>query len=127
MGATASLFGVKTVSSISNGTLRLRSVTTTDEGGVLINGVGAAAPVISSNLVFGNTNLSAPVPTLGEGLVYVSGGYSSGTATISGRIYANGLTKFGAGTLLLSGTGKDLEGTTNMARSAADRSPAPWH
>jgi fibronectin-binding autotransporter adhesin len=38
----------------------------------------------------------------GEGIVYVSGGYTSGVATLAGSVTANTFTKFGNGTLLLS-------------------------
>jgi autotransporter-associated beta strand protein len=96
------LFALETTASIAaGGTLRFRSNGGTDMGGLLLNGSGSAAPIIGANLSFMNTLGIAPVP--GEGLVYVSGGYSSGTATLAGSIVANTFTKFGAGTLLLSG------------------------
>ncbi|MDB6076166.1 MAG: hypothetical protein JWO89_3806, partial [Verrucomicrobiaceae bacterium] len=115
----ASVFAVRTSKDISGGTLRIRNMGGfTDVGGLLINGAGGAAPVISANLMFGNTNVASPVMTLAEGIVYVSGGYTSGTATISGRINVLGLTKSGNGTLRLSGIGNDLEGTTTINSGA---------
>ena len=78
---TASTFGVRTSANISGGTLSILALSTNEMGGLLINGVGAAAPVISSNIVyspFGNTGGA----TSGEGIIYVSGGYTSGRKEI---------------------------------------------
>ena len=60
----------------------------------------------SSSLIFGDPaqNLTGGAATSGEALIYTSGGYSSGTPTLSGNLWANGLTKVGTGNLLLSGT-----------------------
>ncbi|MDB6120934.1 MAG: putative autotransporter protein, partial [Verrucomicrobiaceae bacterium] len=93
------LNGLKTTAGISGGVLNIRSLTNLDQGGLLINGFGQAAPVISSGVVFNPLVATGATATSGEGLVYVSGGYTSGTATVSGSVLANGLTKFGPGTL----------------------------
>jgi hypothetical protein len=103
------LFALKTTSNITadaaGSILRIRSVSASDVGGVLLNGVGRAAPVISADLVFANSVVAnSVIPN--EGIVYVSGGYTSGTATLSGAVTANTFTKFGNGILLLSGTNK---------------------
>lgn len=66
-------------------------------GGILING----SNTISSNLVFDPTSAIAPgtgIPA--EALVYVKTGEN---AVISGNITSNAFTKFGDGTLTLSG------------------------
>ena len=81
-----------------------------NSGGLLINGTGAA-PQISTNLFFGSAGAQK------EALVYVKGGYSSGIATLSGNLTATNFTKFGPGTLLISGTNNSLAPTATGLRT----------
>ena len=111
-GATTA-YAVKTTANISGGQLQIASYGSASAGfgGILLNGAGAAAPVISSDVFFGTLNnpftqLSGMLPN--EGVVYAGGGYSSGVATLSGAVIANNFTKFGAGTLLFSGANRML-------------------
>jgi len=106
-----SIYAFKTNANVSGGTLQVVSNnTTTQLGGILMNGAGAAAPVISSNLFFGlvNNNVSQLNGiNFGEGVVYTSTGFTGGTLpTLSGSVTANNFTKFGPGTLLFSGTNR---------------------
>ena len=118
---TNDIYALSTSGSLTGGTVRFVSPTAaggTNEGGLLINGAGGAAPVISSNLTFGNLTLGnngAPgtaAPSLGEGLVYVSGGYTGGaSAQISGVVSAANFTKFGPGNLTLTSAANAFEQT----------------
>ena len=65
------------------------------------------------------TPAPAILATFGEGLVYVSGGYTGGApAAIGGNVTANGLTKFGPGDLLLSGTANLILGNVTVQEGA---------
>ena len=76
------LFALKTTSNITasgaNSTLRIRSIlgSQTDIGGLVLNGVGASAPVVSANLLFGDVaarDTTVSNATLfREGVVYVA-------------------------------------------------------
>lgn len=77
-------------------------------GGLILN--GASAPVIGTDILFGTS-----ATALGEGLVYVRGG-QTGDATFSGNITGAGLTKYGPGTLLLSGTSNAFDATSTLLR-----------
>jgi hypothetical protein len=105
-----SVYALRTTGNISGGTLQVVSNnTTTQLGGILMNGAGATAPVISSNLFFGlvNNNVTQLNGVMfGEGLVYTADGFTSGTPTLSGSVVSNTFTKFGPGTLLVSGTNR---------------------
>lgn len=97
-GSNNSIYAFRTTSDISGGTLKITAIDNVKSGGILING----SSTISTNLVFDPTSSVAPgTGTPGEGLVYVKTGE---TASISGSITANAFTKFGNGTLVLSGT-----------------------
>lgn len=97
-GSNNSIYAFRTTSDISGGTLKITAIDNLRSGGVLING----SNTISSNLVFDPTSATAPgTGTPSEGLVYVKTGE---TGTISGAVTANAFTKFGDGTLVLSGT-----------------------
>lgn len=122
---TVDVAAVKTTANISNGTLRIRSLSTIDQGAILMNGVGGAAPVISSNVIFNPAATTGGTAASGEGLVYVSGGYTSGTATISGSVLANGFTKFGAGTLQLTGTGNGILGALTVQNGTLQLNSTP--
>jgi autotransporter-associated beta strand protein len=101
ISGSASAFGVRTSADVMGGTLSIDSSTNLRMGGLIINGAGSAAPVIGSNLVFAQAGQAGTV--MPEALVYVSGGYTSGTATVSGDVTSGVLTKFGPGDLYLSG------------------------
>jgi fibronectin-binding autotransporter adhesin len=103
------LYAASTTANVSGGTLRFLSLNNTNMGGLLLNGYGVAAPVVSSDLVFGNTRLPGQ-PSFGEALVYVGAGSTSGITTLSGAVSARNLTKFGNGALLLSGNLANLTG-----------------
>ncbi|MGC3968276.1 MAG: autotransporter-associated beta strand repeat-containing protein [Pirellulales bacterium] len=110
---TNSIYAFKTTADVSGGLLQIVANGSTGNqtqlGGILINGSGAAAPQISSDLFFGFVNNGVTQlngVSYGEGVVYVAGGYSSGTATLGGAVTANSFTKFGAGTLLMSGANR---------------------
>jgi autotransporter-associated beta strand protein len=97
-----SIYALRTSADISGGTLSIRALDNLNMGGILING----SNTISSNLIFNPANATAPgAGTTGEGLVYVKSGEN---ATISGAIMANAFTKFGDGSLTLSGGGAVL-------------------
>jgi hypothetical protein len=94
-----SIYAFRTTADVSGGTLTIRALDNVNMGGILING----SNTISSNLLFSPTNATAPgTGTTGEALVYVK---DSENATISGTVLANAFTKFGRGTLTLSGGG----------------------
>ena len=112
-------YAVSSSANISGGTLQIISDPFTGtavnvfEGGLLLN--GGAGQTVSSNLFFGNATssyLAAPYPlspgilvtpmAVGEGIVYVNGTATAG-ATLSGQVVANNFTKFGPGSLTLSG------------------------
>ena len=111
-----SVYALKTTANISGGALQILSNAGTIKfGGILLNGAGAAAPVISSDVFFGAVDNGVSALNglfYGEGVVYAGGGYTSGTATLSGAVTANIFTKFGAGTLLLSGPNRILNRIT---------------
>lgn len=93
-----SIYGFRTTGDVSGGTLNVVAIDNVKSGGILIN----SSNTISSNLVFDPTSATAPgTGTPGEGLVFVKSGES---AIISGGITANAFTKFGLGTLTLSGS-----------------------
>jgi autotransporter-associated beta strand protein len=93
-----SIYAFRTTADVSGGTLNIGAIDNVKSGGILIN----ASNTISSNIVFDPTSAVAPgTGTTGEGLIFVKSGEN---ATISGSITANALTKFGAGTLTLSGS-----------------------
>ncbi|MBL9182202.1 MAG: autotransporter-associated beta strand repeat-containing protein [Verrucomicrobiaceae bacterium] len=93
-----SIYAFRTTADVSGGTLNVIAIDNVKSGGILING----SNTISSNLVFDPTSATAPgTGTPGEGLVFVKSGE---TAVISGGITANAFTKFGLGTLTLSGS-----------------------
>ena len=95
-----SIYAFRTTADISGGTLYIPTVDNVKMGGIIFNG----SNTISSNIVFDPTSATAPgTGTPGEGLVYVKAGE---IATLSGVIVANGLTKFGAGTLIMANTGE---------------------
>lgn len=97
-GSNNSIYAFRTTSDISGGTLRITSIDNLRMGGILFNG----SNTISSNLIFDPTSATAPgTGNRAEALVYAKAGES---ATISGNVTANAFTKFGAGTLTLSGT-----------------------
>lgn len=96
-GANNSVYALSTTSDISGGTLRVTAIDNVRMGGILING----SNTISSNLIFDPTSATAPgTGTTAEGLVYVKTGES---AVLSGNVTANAFTKFGSGTLTLTG------------------------
>ncbi len=96
-GTANSIYAFSTTSDISGGTLRVTAIDNLRVGGILLNG----SNTISSNLIFDPTSATAPgTGNVGEGLVYVKTGE---IAAISGAITANAFTKFGRGTLTLSG------------------------
>ncbi len=110
---TNSIYAFKTTANVSGGVLRIVANGSTGNqvqlGGILINGAGGAAPVISSDLFFGFVNNGATQLNglnYGEGVVYTSTGFTSGTPTLSGSVVANSFTKFGPGTLLFSGSNR---------------------
>lgn len=99
---TNSIYALRTTANISGGTLNIRAIDNVNMGGILFNG----SNTISSNLIFDPASaVTAGTGISGEGLVYVKGGEN---ATISGTVLANALTKFGDGTLTLSGGGAVL-------------------
>ncbi len=96
-GSSNSIYAFSTTSDISGGTLRITAIDNLRLGGVLING----SNTISSNLIFDPTSATAPgTGTPGEALVYVKTGE---TAVLSGAVTSNAFTKFGDGSLTLSG------------------------
>ncbi len=105
-----SIYALKTTADITGGSLQVvANNATTQLGGILLNGAGLAAPTVSSNLFFGLDGQNVTLLNglhYGEGLVYTSGGYSTGTPTLSGTVTANNFTKSGFGPLLLSGTNR---------------------
>lgn len=93
-----SIYAFRTTADVSGGTLLIGAIDNVKSGGILFNG----SNTISSNLVFDPTSaVAAGTGTPGEALLFVKSGEN---AAISGSISANALTKFGAGTLTLSGT-----------------------
>src|SRR5207253_4261565 len=107
-GATKNVYAVRTDNNITNGTLRIQSTSNTNMGGLLLNG---ASQTIGANLIFGDTTINSGLSTVangsatGEGLVYVKS-----AATISGNVTSNGFTKFGPGTLTMSGASNGIFG-----------------
>ncbi len=117
VGGTSTAYAVRTASDITDGTLQITSIqfgagtaSNIFEGGLLLNG---SNQTIGANLFFGNTAttgyVAAPYPltstiglvtagAVGEGLVFVNN-----NATLSGQVVANNFTKFGDGSLTLSG------------------------
>lgn len=96
-GSNNSIYILRTTADISGGSLKIGAIDNVRSGGILING----SNTISSDLIFDPTLAGTPgAGTPGEGLIYVKSGE---TATISGNVTANALTKFGDGTLVLSG------------------------
>ncbi|MBL9080920.1 MAG: autotransporter-associated beta strand repeat-containing protein [Planctomycetales bacterium] len=92
--ATLDVLALRTAGNISSG--GANSLLRIASGGLIING-DASAPQINVPLQFGTS-------TVGEALVYVKGGYTSGTATLGGSITAANFTKFGPGTLRIAGS-----------------------
>ncbi len=114
---TNSIYAFKTSADVSGGTLKVTAIDNVKMGGVLING----SNTISSNLVFDPTSATAPGTGIpGEALVYVKTGES---AVLSGNVTSNAFTKFGRGTLTLSGATSVLgelsvqEGTLKVGNS----------
>lgn len=94
-----SIYAFRTTADISGGTLHIAAVDNVNHGGILFNG----SNTISSNLVFDPASVTAPgIDNIGEALIYVKTGE---IATLSGQIISNGLTKFGAGTLVMGNSG----------------------
>jgi autotransporter-associated beta strand protein len=92
-----SIYALSTTANISGGTLAIGAIDNVKSGGILLNG----SNTISSNLVFDPTSGVAPGTGIpGEALVFVKSGEN---AVISGNVTANAFTKFGAGSLTLSG------------------------
>lgn len=91
------VYGFRTSADISGGILHVASLTATTGGGVLING----SNTISSGLVFNpGIGITGGDVNGAEGLVYVKTGEN---AVISGGITADKFTKFGTGSLALTG------------------------
>lgn len=106
-GSSNSIYAFRTTSDISGGTLKITAIDNVRSGGILING----SNTISSNLVFDPTLATVPgTGTPGEALIYVKTGES---AIISGNVTSNAFTKFGRGTLTLSGT-TNIAGDLNV-------------
>ncbi len=94
---TNSIYAFRTTADVSGGILNVTAIDNIKSGGILFNG----SNTISSGLVFDPTSATAPgTGSPGEGLVFVKSGEN---AVISGNVTANLLTKFGNGTLTLSG------------------------
>jgi autotransporter-associated beta strand protein len=115
-----SIYAFRTTADVSGGTIRIVSNGASHQlGGILLNGAGLAAPVISSNLFFGRVNNS---PHNGiftdEAVIYAGGGYASGVPTLSGAISARGLTKFGAGTVRFAGDLRPFIGSLTVQSGA---------
>lgn len=93
-----SLYALRTSGSVTGGTLKIGSISSSLQGGIIVN----ANANIGSNLVFDPTTSDATkVSTAsGEGLFYVA---PNVTATISGGVTSNSFTKFGGGTAVLAG------------------------
>ncbi|MGB8170116.1 MAG: autotransporter-associated beta strand repeat-containing protein, partial [Chthoniobacteraceae bacterium] len=92
-----SIYAFRTTADVNGGTIVVRAIENVNMGGVLING----SNTIGSNLLFDPTSATTPgTGTPGEGLIYVMTGEN---AAITGTVLANALTKFGRGTLTLSG------------------------
>ena len=92
------IYAFRTTADVSGGTLNIGAIDNVISGGILLNG----SNTISSNLVFDPTSATAPgTGTPGEALLYVKSGEN---ATVSGNITANAFTKFGAGSLTVSGS-----------------------
>lgn len=84
----------------TDGTTLIRII----NGGLILN--GNTAPMISANVVFGSNGSS-----LTEALAYVRDG-QSGASLLSGDLSARDFTKFGPGTLAISGATNVLSATT---------------
>ena len=96
------IYAFRTTADVNGGTLSVSAVDNLNTGGILING----SNTIGSNVVFDPASAAAPGSgTPGEGLIYVKTGEN---ATLAGALLANALTKFGRGTLTLSGSGAVL-------------------
>ena len=99
--------------------LRIGDVTV---GGTNTITIGSAAPVADgAGLILSQATARTHTPkfTFGaagdrEAVIYVTGGAN---VTLSGAISANGLTKFGANTLILTGTNTGLQGTSRSTRA----------
>ena len=108
------IFAFKTTADI-NGTGRLyvssmaNTTGRSEVGGILINGNVA----INANLYFDSNPVGitagAPNANSGEGVIYVAPGK---TGTLNGDLFARGLTKFGAGTLVLNNDNEILGNVT---------------
>ncbi len=112
--ATKSLFALKTTGDVTGGRILMSSLANTngksEVGGILINGANVT---ISSNLYFdsGPSGIAATSPngTSGEGIFYVAPGMQG---TLTGSLFARGLTKFGSGTLVFDGANEILGNLT---------------
>jgi autotransporter-associated beta strand protein len=104
-----SIYALRTNSDISGGTLRVGSVSSSQQGGVLVN----ATARIGTNLIFdpSSASLTAISPASGEGLFYVAPG---ATATLAGDVLANSFTKFGDGTVVFAGASNGILGALTV-------------
>ena len=94
---TNSIYAFRTSADVTGGTLVIPALDNVRTGGILING----SNTISTNLLFDPSSVSAAgAGNLAEALVYVKSGEN---ATLSGSVVSNFFTKFGAGSLTLSG------------------------
>ncbi|MGC3969634.1 MAG: hypothetical protein QM775_20575 [Pirellulales bacterium] len=95
-----SIYAFRTTANISGGLLRIGAIDNLRTGGIIFNG----SNTISSDLIFDpTTSGAAGTGQLAEALIYVKAGE---TATLTGSVLANALTKFGSGTLALGNTGE---------------------
>jgi autotransporter-associated beta strand protein len=116
-GVTRSMFAFKTTADVSGGRISITSVANTagpsNVGGIIFNGNAT----ISSDLFFNSdpgplVALNNPNANSGEGLIYVA---PNVTGTLTGDIFARGLTKFGGGNLVLAGANEILGNLTVQA------------
>ena len=103
--------------SVVGGTLDLTLASGTVAGGIGLAGTGAAATLLTSNT--GAVTVAGRLSVgLGDGTVDVAS--ASGTLTIDGALWGQGtLTKTGAGTLVLAGSGGTSGGITVAAGTLA--------
>ncbi len=85
-----SLYALRTSGNINGGTLKIGSISSSLQGGVIVN----ANANIGTNLIFDptSTDLRQGSIASGEALFYVA---PDATATITGDVTANSFTKFG--------------------------------
>lgn len=113
-----SLYALRTSGDITGGTLKIGSISSSREGGVIVN----ANSTISSNLIIDPTTADGLLGSSasGEGVFYVA---PNVTLNLAGNVLANSFTKFGGGKVIFSGNNNGILGAITIQEGTLEVAP----